>query len=136
MLQSFLLPAPAASDASSCDETNLSRPHLGEASESHKHLSHPSPSREWGGQSCSPKPPKQHFQPAHWHFGALFTGFFRAVVSRLSATTFTVEGSWQGGQQGMLTLSLALGTAPGHTAAWKGPFPLIPGDSRVTSQHL
>lgn len=63
----------------------------------------------------------------------MLTGIFGAVVSPQSATAVTAEGSWWGGQRGTLTLSLALGTAPGHAAAWTGAFPLIPGDSRVTS---
>lgn len=120
------------SDVSSRDETNLSRPRFGEASESHEHLSHPGPSRERGDQSCSPEPPN-NTSASPWAFLGFAHRVFGSLVSHRPATAFIAEGSWRRGQWGTLTLSLTLGTAPGHTAAWKGPFPLILGDSRVTS---
>lgn len=96
MPRSLPLPAPSVSHAS-WGETNLSRPRLGEASELHQHLSHPGPGREQGGWSCSPEPPKTHFQPAWGRFWALLAGFFGAAVSCQSVTTLTAEGSWGGG---------------------------------------
>lgn len=62
----------------------------------------------------------------HVHLWPLLAEFSRAVVAHLSATASTVEGSsWEMGTHGPVP---HLGTA-----AQKVPFPLIPGDSGVTS---
>lgn len=91
-----LAAGPAVRRASSHRKANLPRAHLGEASVSPKHPSHPGPSQERGGQSCSPEPLKLRFHPARGHFCALLTGFFGAVVSPQSATAGRAGGGMLG----------------------------------------
>jgi len=103
-------------------------PVWGEASESQKRLSHPSPSWERGGQSRSPEPPKRRCQPARRRSRALLTGFVGAVVSRRSA-----EGSWRGGQAGRADPVPHPGDSSWPYSCLEGALPSHPGDSRVTS---
>lgn len=87
---------PAAGPTLSRRKANLPRAHLGEASVSPECPSHPGPSQEWGGQSCSPEPLKLCFHPARGHFCALLTRFFGAVVSPQSATAGRAGGGTPG----------------------------------------
>lgn len=121
------------SDASSCDETNLSRPRLEEASESHERLSHPSPSRDAGRSELQPQASQTTLPASPW----AFLGFAHWVFQSCGFTSvchhFHCGGELAGGTAGHADPVPRPGDGSWPHSCLEGALPSDPWDSRVTS---